>query len=507
MANNVTIARSAVSLLATAGVDTAVICSGNRNTPLIGVFSSQNEIELYNHFSEAAASFFALGIAKRKQRPVAVVVTSGTAAVQLAAAMTEAYYSGVPLIAITADRPKRYRGSGAPQSINQKNLFGETAISCFDIDSVNDFPPIDELASLLREIGPVHLNLCFEEPLIDGELGEWRPEILDVQREFELSNAETENFQSFLRDCHAPLAIVGELPAHVREAVAEFLLRTNIPSYLESLSGIREVSKLKSLVLDDPWKAECDAIIRFGSIPTTGIWRDLERNDQYSNLPVCSLSDQQFSGLARGSLLLPLSQIDFDAISVTYAEQQLPNEKGQELPLEASFFRRLSEVIEDDAFVYLGNSRPIRYWDSFAERKPNSRMFGANRGVNGIDGQLSTFIGMAHQGRANWCITGDLTLLYDLEAGFMLEQLSNIDTLRFVVINNNGGRLFEALPDFRNHFKGTNGERFYIQPQIAKLSAFADLWGLDYLQITEPTQLNDELPKRVLIEILSSEER
>jgi 2-succinyl-5-enolpyruvyl-6-hydroxy-3-cyclohexene-1-carboxylate synthase len=145
--SNIAAAREIIGRVRGLGVVDFCICGGSRNAPLIAVLASG-----YTFVDERSAAFFALGRAKRDGRPVAVITTSGTAAAELLPAAVEAFYSGVPLVLITADRPARFRGTAAPQSIEQAGLFGVYAVT--DIDRWNGRTPL-------------HINVEFDEPLID----------------------------------------------------------------------------------------------------------------------------------------------------------------------------------------------------------------------------------------------------------------------------------------------------------------------------------------------------
>ena len=145
---NLAAARAVIERVRGAGVTDFCVCGGSRNAPLIAVVSGNT----YTFVDERSAAFFALGRIKRDDRPVAVITTSGTAAAELLPATVEAYYSGAPLVLITADRPARFRGTGAPQSIEQIGLFGVYAATDFD---------------RWNRRTPLHINIEFDEPLID----------------------------------------------------------------------------------------------------------------------------------------------------------------------------------------------------------------------------------------------------------------------------------------------------------------------------------------------------
>ena len=144
--SNVDVARQLLDQVRSLGVEDFCVCSGSRNAPLIAAVD-----RAYSFVDERSAGFFAVGRAKRDEKPVAVITTSGTAVAELLPAAVEAYYSGVPLVLITADRPARYRGTGAPQAIEQESIFGVYAAR-----SVGEW----------NRRMPLHINIEFDEPLL-----------------------------------------------------------------------------------------------------------------------------------------------------------------------------------------------------------------------------------------------------------------------------------------------------------------------------------------------------
>ena len=149
---NIARARALIETMRSEGVTTFSVCAGSRNSPLLAVLGDLRDVEVLSFVDERSAAFFALGRSKRDDRPAAVVTTSGTAVAELMPATIEAYYSSIALVLITADRPARYRGTGAPQCIEQDGIFGVYAATT--------------LEQWTRR-APLHLNVEFDEPLID----------------------------------------------------------------------------------------------------------------------------------------------------------------------------------------------------------------------------------------------------------------------------------------------------------------------------------------------------
>jgi len=449
---NLAAARQAIALARDLGVTDFCVCGGSRNAPLVVALGSlavdrwpltetdltangqQPTANLFSHVDERAAAFFALGRAKLTGRPVAVVTTSGTAAAELLPAAVEAHYSGVPLILITADRPARYRGTGAPQAIEQDGIFGVYAAR--DV-------------ALWTGRGALHVNVEFDEPLIDEVAGSRDLEVSEPpvqQNTARPRDRETPRPLSFTR----PLVILGGLAAGDRDRVRDFVLELGAPVYAEPLSGLREDPSIANLTITAGermiGRAKPDGVIRIGNIPTLRFWRDLDESRR--DLPLVSYSRLPFAGLSRGEVR-PLEELPTptpapwlatgNAQLATEIQRILDDEPQSELAM----VRQLSRSIPSGARVYLGNSLPIREWDLAATREPRGFTYEANRGANGIDGQLSTFFGQCERGRENVCVIGDLTAIYDANAPWIAPQVDA--PFRLVIINNGGGRIFERV--------------------------------------------------------------
>jgi len=497
--------------LESVGIIDYVLCAGARNAPLVAALTQTagvSGLRLWHHFDERTASFYALGLAKRNGRPVAVLTTSGTAAAELLPAAVEAYYSAVPLVLVTADRPPRFRGSGAPQSIEQVGLFGIYASILIDAQREEDFA---EIASW-DQGGPLHLNVCLEEPEI--EIGH-APRPLLPKRESttvkpEASPELRSEFAAWFADMNQSIVMLGELPESWREAVADFLLRTRLPFWAEATSGLREDSRLATQAL----RSERDLaaipvarVCRIGGVPSCRFWRDLETKPQVA---VLSISPRPWSGLARSSTCL-VSAAFPKAHSVPAGRE--PSVTSQALRLEEllkrlpasepALLRKLSEMIPSSALVFLGNSLPIREWNlaaSLDHPHPHCR---ANRGANGIDGEVATFLGLACDETEAWGIFGDLTALYDLNAPALLVQMPP-GQRRIVVLNNGGGRIFARLPalarlDERARVITENRHR-------VRFEAWAELWGLAYVRWPAHEPMPDLPPGDLVLEVVVDQE-
>lgn len=472
-------AQRVVSFLIDLGVRECCICPGLRNLFLFEALKQQERIKIYTSFDERSAAFFALGRSRTSEIPVAVMTTSGTAAGELLPAAMEAHYTGAPLLLVTTDRPKRFRGSGAPQAAEQKEIFGVYTALALDLEA-NDLLSLSDW----DRRSPVQLNLCFEDPLRITKDGS------NVSSESRIT-AGFEQLDLFLEKVQYPLVILSTLTMPEAEAIVPFLLQLNAPLYIEAISQLREDCRLAPLIVrcgESLWKDgqasqyPIDGILRIGGIPTVGIWRDLETRE--GEIAVCSISSVPFTGLSWGTVI----HTDLTRFFSNYAlpkccayetaqwlatdrqrQQQLLQLYQEEPFAEQTLFHRLSEGMPLGAQVYLGNSSPIREWDLFATYVPRRYQISASRGLNGIDGQLSTFFGISEPFKYAWAIFGDLTVLYDLSAPWLLSQLKNRHCT-IVVINNKGSQLFSRhVADAR--FLGQHSVTF---------GEWARMWALPY---------------------------
>ncbi len=480
-------------LLKQLNVEDVIVCAGARNAPLVYSINEQ-PFKVTSYFEERSAAFYALGCARRTNKPVVIITTSGTAAAELLPAVIESYYQGQQLILITADRPKSYRGSGAPQSIEQVNLFGHYAQQCLDIDVKSSKVDIQTV------IGNLHLNICFDEPLLDKTDGS-----SPVQKPiFNFIDAQTKPVPAQkMPQFKKPLFILSDTSIDQKKLVS---LITNKKCYVyaEFLSGLLNHADLKDLQINHLeselkhlfFQKQFDAVIRVGTVPTLRLWRDLE--SELKHIPVINIDSKSFSGLSRKENVYDL---DFESLEI---DTQFPVIQKYEhlLKLKSDLFKKypcseptllneLTQYIESTDAVYVGNSLPIREID-FVCDKPLTNTY-ANRGANGIDGQLSTYLGWTKKSKNSWAIIGDLTLLYDLAAfGLAADQPESMKNI--VVINNNGGQIFNKI--FKNEI--------LLNSQNVKIKHLAEFWNWDYNLICQKSdfvEIKTKPSKNRIIEI------
>lgn len=466
-----------------AGVGEFVVCAGARNAALLEALAraeAAGGIRVWRHFEERGAGFFALGRTMETGNPCAVVTTSGTAAAELLPAVVEAFYQARPLVAITADRPAAYRGTGAPQSIEQPGIFGNHAGQ----GSLEDWDGKM----------PIHLNPEFEEAFEPGNedfsgetLADFSPskDRLDVAA-----------LARWLRESpfKGLVVMLGGLEPDEREEVFHFCRDLDAPVVAEATSGLREA--LDGLAIQDAdrvLKAHPPGkILRLGEVPSGRFWRDLE---EMLDVSVWSVCRNGLPGLARdssvlrgslGRVLPAIGDVSpagdaLDYLPAAAARATRIDELVESFPdSEPALLRTLSHYASIGCGLFLGNSMPIREWNLFAQRTRTVPSVRANRGVNGIDGQISTWLGWSAEITETWAVVGDLTALYDLAAPFVLEQIESRGRV-LVVINNGGGKIFERLPRLRT--MTPRAAEWMTNPHAADLSGLATLWSMDHLRI------------------------
>ena len=318
-AANRAIAANVLGALHAAGVRSLCICPGGRNAPFVlACDAARNTFDVVSFFEERSAAFFALGRIRRDGAPAAVITTSGTAAAELLPAMLEAQLCGLPLIAVTADRPRRLRGTGAPQTIDQPPLYTATGAPVLDIDSPDD--PV----TLPAVRGPVHINVCLDEPLVDGKPVPFTPRHAEPHTEaapWMTAEEARHACDAFFSRVANPLVLVSSLDPDDAGAIAPWLASMPCPMYLEAVSQLRGRTDLQARslqagerILSTPEaRAACDGILRIGGVPTPRFWRDCEGTD----ISMLHISRAPFPGLARPAPVVPLRE--FTVIAGNYS--------------------------------------------------------------------------------------------------------------------------------------------------------------------------------------------
>ena len=534
---NAALARTLVDEWARAGVAVAAVSPGSRSTPLALALAQDGRIAVHVILDERSASFFALGAAKASGRPAVVVCTSGTAAAELHPAVLEAFHGRVPLLVCTADRPPELRDTGAGQAVDQLKLDGDAVRWFVDVGAPTEgdlatpywrsLAARAALAAIGPPAGPVQLNLAFREPLVptgapveplagraDGapwvEAGSQRahPTAADVERLAFLVAAEPRG-----------LVVAGWGADVDPDAVERFAAHARWPVLADPLSGLRQgptaVSTYDAL-LRSPAVADGlrpDAVLRLGA-PLTGkaatAWLDPSIPQVLVDPDGAWLDPQRAAAeriVADPTLLLeavldagpPRSQ-SFWLTSWQHAEAAARREMDRLLdgwpePFEGRVARDVVAALPAGATLVVGSSMPVRDVETFARPRTGLR-FLSNRGVNGIDGFVSTVLGVAAAAPAGPVVAlcGDLTFLHD--AGGLLSAARRGLDATFVVLDNRGGGIFNFLPQAASGADG-HFETLFGTPQDIDLAQLAAVHGVLAETVTKADDVVDTVERAV----------
>ena len=512
--------RAFAGALVRAGVGEVGLSPGSRSTPLALAIAREPGMHAHVHLDERASAFFALGVAKAAGHPAAVVTTSGTAATNLFPAAVEASMARVPLLLLTADRPPELRGVGANQTIDQLELFGSYVRWFVDADvptvSEDALGVWEDLArrAVARSMGPtpgpVHVNLPFREPLVpsgaevalaDAPRGRT---IEEHQPPLAPTSAEIDALGEML-SLERGVIVAGSLRAACRPAL-DLGERRGWPVLGEPTSGLRVPGTLStgSLVLGDPRFAKDHApqvLLQLGAAPTSraglGFAAGAERlvivdpdgivgdpaghADLRIEADPASLLETVLSDLRPASSRLWLDgwrHADDAARSAVDAVLETWDE-----PYEGRIARDLAACLRDGATLVVGSSMPVRDLDAYMAPRNGLRVL-ANRGASGIDGFVSTVLGVSVVAEPpTFALCGDLTLLHD--AGSLLWSAQRGYDAVFVVPNNNGGGIFDligqrALPEV---------DTLFVTPHGLDLARLADASGAGYERVDRADDL------------------
>ena len=500
---NISLAQFIVKELTALGVSSFCVCPGGRSAPFVEVLSHSKGLNLFYFFDERSAGFFALGRARRDKKAVAVLTTSGTAVAELLAPVIEAYYSAVPLVLITADRPLSFGRKGCPQTL--KKATAVLKDYCSLSQNISKKQDLD-LKPWNFQSSSLHLNVSFDEPLIDETVKSFNFEKLKVTpslKSLTKTKGSKKELANFFRVCKKPLIIIGALQEKERQEVKTILKNYSNPIYVESFSNLQ--GQVPSFLSGENFlnyalkTKKIDGVIRLGGIPRTRFWRDLEKD----KLHVLNLSSPPYyEGISRKtvnqSLLLSLGSFksyisSLNNFGASLKEQdQIQLEKYLKIlkkypQSEESWFWTLKKAIKANSKIFLGNSSPIRLWDKviFCEKK-NIQLVGQS-GVNGIDGLVSRFFGECEPQKNNLAIIGDLSLLYDMPAFWQAKKQA---PWTLVVINNKGGQIFSKI--FKNPA--------FLNSHDLSFKALANLWSLNYKCYIKPSEFKWTKPY-TLIEV------
>lgn len=529
------------------GVRHAVFSPGSRSTTMAMLFKEHEGFETYMNIDERSASFMALGIAKAHKEPTVLVCTSGSAVAHYLPAVLEAQYSGVPLIVLSADRPHTLLHVGAPQTVDQHKIFG-TAVNYYEELAV---PQESHYYTYPRQVarkaymkamdtkkGPVHINVPLFEPLVPElsrnhfEAGRSsfkvvKPNygsVFDCRHENDLTHINTatdiadspiskEKTDNLLEKYDRILILAGpQIDIDEANTIRFFGEALQAPILADPLSNVRGCGTSKVVIstydallagqaLWNELKPDC--VIQFGQIVVSK--RVQQMIASWTDVEYVEVNPTMDSMNPTGKTTIHM-QASIDVFthlhgknnsSDTYlniwrrldqaGKKQLSTAIDEPHCFEGRTIRELQKQIPEDGQIFVANSMTIRDFDYFWFSGESKAVLYGNRGVNGIDGTISTALGLAVNGKPTYLVTGDLSLFHDLN-GLAVAKTHNLN-LTIILHNNDGGGIFEYLPQ-----KGTKHfDYLFSTSQGLDYSGAAKLYGCGYTKISSPDELSSVL--------------
>ena len=509
------------------GVRHAVFSPGSRSTTMAMLFKEHEGFETYMNIDERSASFMALGIAKAHKEPTVLVCTSGSAVSHYLPAVLEAQYSGVPLIVLSADRPHTLLHVGAPQTVDQHKIFG-TAVNYFEELAVPQeahyytYPRQVARKSYMKAMdtkkGPVHINVPLFEPLVPElsrnhfEAGRSSFKVVKPNYSDIFACGEGNN----LLERYERILILAGPQIDVDEAdmIRSFGEALQAPILADPLSNVRGCGTSKVVISTYDallagkalWhELKPDCVIQFDQIVVSkrvqqmiASWTDVEYIEVNSTMDSMNPTGKTTMHV-QASIDVFTHVYGKNNNSDTYlniwrrldqaGKKQLSSTIDEPHCFEGRTIRELQKQIPEDGQIFVANSMTIRDFDYFWFSGESKAVLYGNRGVNGIDGTISTALGLAANGRPTYLVTGDLSLFHDLN-GLAVAKTHNLN-LTIILHNNDGGGIFEYLPQ-----KGTKHfDYLFSTSQGLDYSGAAKLYGCGYTKISSPNELSFVLAK------------
>lgn len=457
------------------GVTHFCTAPGSRSTPLVTVAIEHPKIKTHTHFDERGLGFLALGIAKAKKEPVAIIVTSGTAVGNLLPSIMEAHHTHTPLIVLSADRPYELRDCSANQTTDQIKIFQPFVEWQTDLSTDSNEKTtrsIGAQAYFYAIRGPVHINCPFREPLY---------------KQFDLSHGKRIDLQlprlssaPYKTDKSRGIILVGRLPHHDDvHPILSLAKRLKWPVLADILSNARCYPTDEQIRYFD-WieKPTPEFVLHFGDRMTSKrvlTWLNNTRPEYVHVSPYHDLQDPE--RILTGRVQSDVSEFcqDFEAPfdpNWKWVDQE-PIFEERDHFTEVHAMRKIQEILPDEFGVFLGNGMPIRDADHFLFPK-TCRGFFANRGLSGIDGNIATIAGLAEEMPVLGFI-GDQAALYDLNSLPLLKKTKHKVIL--IISNNFGGGIFHHLPITASpHF-----ETYWAAKHDLHFEKGAEMFGIPYL--------------------------
>lgn len=514
------------------GVRHAVVSPGSRSTPIALEIANRQEIEMHIFHDERSAAFAALGIAKASGIPAILVCSSGTAAVEFHPAVVEAHHSEVPILICTADRPAELQGVGAPQTIDQQNLYG-VSVRKFVNAEVADESESHTWRKIARDLfatslgkvrGPVHLNLRFREPLmgVATSLPPRHERSAMIADKVDLPSARSLRKLKKALNFKNGVIIAGPENYQI-ESIFRLAQTLSWPVLADPRSGARVPSKFvvaaaDSILRDEDFakKLQPQVVLRFGTLPASKVVNSwlassgakqivitttptLADPDQLCALHIVGEIDELCAELVSDRTNGQNNRGDFSWLDLwdtaeSSAQKSINAALADEPGLsEPGVARALYGLLPEASNLVVSSSMPIRDVEWFAAPRTGLRVH-ANRGANGIDGVVSTAVGIALATRQpTTLLIGDIALLHDVNG--LIGLVSREIDLRIVVIDNNGGGIFSFLPQAQN-LESTKFEKIFGTPHGVNLKMVAQAHQINTYEVANMSDFAEVLSQR-----------
>jgi len=543
------LAQTVITLCKAKNIKHIVLSPGSRNAPLTLGFTNDPFFKCYSIVDERCAGFFALGIAQQIKFPVALVCTSGSALLNYYPAISEAFYSHIPLVVLSADRPKYLINIGDGQTINQDDVFGKHNLFSISLKQdlkeggsfdkrENTLPIFKSLENSLEkylglqktvqenneekinealniaitESGPVHINCPFDEPLYEmEETLSVSPKVIPIPK-IEPLNEDYGLFSNIWKSAKRKMVLVGVLaPNSIEQKYLDMLasdesvlVLTETTSNLHHNKFIPSIDKLIGALTSKSFeKLQPDVLITLGGLVVSkkikkflraykpkyhwhvGLYR---ANDTFFSLSHFFKQSENsfFNSLFKHTVLGPGNYRNYWLDMMQIRREKHLAYMSQINYSDFKVFNNLVKTLPDHAQLQVGNSSAIRYTQLFDMNK-NVTVF-CNRGTSGIDGSTSTAIGAAVINKTQTvCITGDLSFFYDSNALWNNYIPSNF---RIILINNGGGGIFRILLGPKNT---ENFDTFFETKHSLTAKYLCEMYSIDYERVIDEDELISNL--------------
>ena len=514
------LAQIVISACAQFNIETVVISPGSRNAPLTIGFSNHQEIETLSVVDERCAAFFALGIAQQTRKPVAVLCTSGSALLNYYPAIAEAFYSNIPLVIISADRPKHLIDIGDGQTIRQENVFANHILFSANLIENTKYKTRNSqligeaLQVAISQQGPVHINVPFDEPLYETVpvLNAYNFPHISLSS-LDNSHINYENLSKSWNVAEKKMILVGvnypDADLHsLMDLYAEddsVLILTETTSNLHHDKAIDSIDQLIFSLLDAEFKElKPDILITFGGMIISKrikkFLRDYQPKEHWNidarkatNTFLCLSEFIQIKPVDFFShfneFIRPLKS-DYQPKWIAFRDERREKHVAYFKNIkysDFSVFEQALNAIPESCQLQISNSSIIRYAQLFS-MKATVNIF-CNRGTSGIEGSTSTAIGAAYATEQQTVfITGDLSFFYD---GNGLWNSNIPKSFRIIIINNSGGGIFRIIPGP----KDTNAAKYFETPHCLTAEYLCKMHQLEYQKAYSTETVTKELSR------------